>query len=164
MISNKTTVIRAFQSDCSIRESRSDCSIRVYEFQRGFLWKPWNPPGSATALQCIIQWVVQEASLQSIQSICGSTFVAPGLVQFRVISSSSSEVTVMWSPPLQPNGVITSYEVMYQTYQRSNTMEQITLEESDRSFVIQNLSMSSILLWTLWLFWFQNQVLLIKWR
>jgi len=33
MISNKTTVIRASQSDCSIRESRSDChSIRVYEF------------------------------------------------------------------------------------------------------------------------------------
>ena len=44
MISNKTTVIQASQSDCSIRESRSDCSIRVYEFQKGFLWKPWNPP------------------------------------------------------------------------------------------------------------------------
>ena len=49
MISNKTTVIGASQSNCSIRESWSDCSIRVYEFKKGFPWKPWNPPGSATA-------------------------------------------------------------------------------------------------------------------
>ena len=31
IISNKNTVIGAFQSDCSIKESRSDCSIRVFK-------------------------------------------------------------------------------------------------------------------------------------
>ena len=44
MISNKLTVIRASQSDCSIRESRSDCSIRVYEFQRGVPVETLKPP------------------------------------------------------------------------------------------------------------------------
>ena len=44
LLLNKTTVIGASQSDCSIQESQSDCSIRVYKFQKGFLWKPWNPP------------------------------------------------------------------------------------------------------------------------
>jgi len=44
MISNKTTVIRAFQSDCSIKESRSDCSIRVYEFQKGVSVETLKPP------------------------------------------------------------------------------------------------------------------------
>ena len=44
MISDKTTVIGASQSDCSIRESRSDCSIRVYEFQMGVSIETLKPP------------------------------------------------------------------------------------------------------------------------
>ena len=65
MISNKTAVIGASQSDCSIRESRSDCSIRVYmNFKRGFPWKPWNPPGSATEIHnkygTDTIWILQE--------------------------------------------------------------------------------------------------------
>jgi len=48
MISNKTTVIGAYQSDCSIRESQSECSIRVYEFQKGVSVEILKPPGSAT--------------------------------------------------------------------------------------------------------------------
>ena len=39
-----STVIGAFQSDCSIRESRSDCSIRVYEFQKGVSVETLKPP------------------------------------------------------------------------------------------------------------------------
>ena len=50
MISNKTTVIGASQSNCSIRESRSDCSIRVYEFQKGVYVETLKPPGSATGM------------------------------------------------------------------------------------------------------------------
>ena len=44
IISNKTTVIGASQSDCSIRESRSDCSIKVYEFQKGISVETLKPP------------------------------------------------------------------------------------------------------------------------
>ena len=44
MIYNKATVIRASQSDCSIRECRSDCSIRVYEFQKGVSVETLRPP------------------------------------------------------------------------------------------------------------------------
>ena len=44
MISNKTTVFGASQSDCSIRESRTDCSIRVYEFQKGVSVETLKPP------------------------------------------------------------------------------------------------------------------------
>ena len=51
MISNKTTVIGASQSDCSIIESRSDCSIRVYEFQKGLTIEPLTPPWIRHCLQ-----------------------------------------------------------------------------------------------------------------
>jgi len=44
MISNKTTVIGASQSDCSIKESCSNCSIRVYEFQKEISVKTLKPP------------------------------------------------------------------------------------------------------------------------
>ena len=47
----------------------------------------------------------------------------------------------MWSPPLQPNGVVTAYEVMYQTYGISNTIRHVMLEEFDRSHTIQSLSL-----------------------
>jgi len=65
---------------------------------------------------------------------------APGLVQFSVTSSSNTEVVVMWSPPSQSGGVITTYEVMYQTYEKSGTIKQIRLAEYDRSYTIQSLS------------------------
>jgi len=46
----------------------------------------------------------------------------------------------MWSPPLQPNGIITSYGVMYQTYENDNTTVHITLENTVGNYTIQNLS------------------------
>jgi len=56
IIANKTTVIRTFRFDCSIRESQSDCSIRVFKptglksiSKRGFLGKPWSSTGCTTA-------------------------------------------------------------------------------------------------------------------
>ena len=45
----------------------------------------------------------------------------------------------MWSPPLQPNGIITSYEVMYLIYEDDDTTEHITLENTVRNYTIQNL-------------------------
>ena len=69
-----------------------------------------------------------------------SMYTAPGVVQFHVNTTlNNTEVIVMWSPPLQPNGVITSYEVMYLIYEDDNTTEHITLENTVRNFTIKNL-------------------------
>ena len=68
------------------------------------------------------------------------TYIAPGVVQFHLKRLNNTEVIVMWSPPLQPNGVITSYEVIHQMYEDDNSASVHTrLESTDRSYFIQNL-------------------------
>ena len=43
-------------------------------------------------------------------------FIAPGVVIVNVVSVSSSASTVTWNLPIEPNGVITEYEVVYSVY------------------------------------------------
>lgn len=71
--------------------------------------------------------------------ICIKT--APGNVQFDVNNLlSNTEVQVTWRPPDQPNGLITSYQVIYSVYE-STTTEQIgTLDGDIRNYTIRDLS------------------------
>jgi len=49
---------------------------------------------------------------------------APGVVLFDVNNlPTNTEVRVTWRPPEQPNGLITSYQVIYSVYE-STTSEQ----------------------------------------
>ena len=34
-----------------------------------------------------------------------------------IVSLSDAAVTVTWSPPVQPNGIVTSYEIIYSVYE-----------------------------------------------
>jgi len=68
-------------------------------------------------------------------------YLAPGVVQFHTETiSSNTEIIVMWSPPLQRNGVITSYEVIYQMYEDDTTTTHVTLKSTVKNYTIQNLS------------------------
>lgn len=43
--------------------------------------------------------------------------IAPGVVEIiDVVSISTSASVVTWSPPIEPNGIITGYEVVYSVY------------------------------------------------
>ena len=46
-----------------------------------------------------------------------------------------------WSPPLQPNGVITSYQVIYSVYQSSATVTSEMLSNTTNTYTIRNLGM-----------------------
>ena len=42
---------------------------------------------------------------------------APGVVEIdHVISTSVNATVISWSPPIEPNGVITGYEIVYSVY------------------------------------------------
>ena len=44
-------------------------------------------------------------------------YAAPGVVGIdHVISTSINATLVAWNPPIEPNGVITGYEVVYSVY------------------------------------------------
>ena len=69
------------------------------------------------------------------------THVAPGEVTFNVTELTSTAVVVKWSPPLQPNGVITAYEVAYQSYKNDNNIiYRANLKNIVRSYTISKLS------------------------
>ena len=75
-----------------------------------------------------------------IKVLTAHTYTAPGVVQFYVTTTmNNTEVTVKWSPPLQPNGIITSYKVIYQRYEDDSTTVYIKLESSVRNYTIQSL-------------------------
>ena len=97
----------------------------------------------------VIYIVDRTTSIGRVYTVCtvynnvhiSSYYVAPGIVQFHIQTTlNNTEVIVMWRPPLQPNGVITSYEVMYQIYEHDYTTAVHTrLESTDRSYTIKNL-------------------------
>ena len=58
----------------------------------------------------------------------------------RVVGTSDTTAIVFWTPPSQPNGVITGYQIIYSVYGDSiNSMNQAVTSNED-SFVITNLS------------------------
>ena len=52
---------------------------------------------------------------------------------------SNSEVDVLWDPPVQPNGIITGYVVMYSFNENNTLIVSDMLSENDRNFVVGNL-------------------------
>ena len=64
-------------------------------------------------------------------------YVAPGIVdQFTI-----NQATVRWSPPLQPNGIVTGYQVIYSVYQIPSTkMTSNMLDNTITEFSIESLS------------------------
>lgn len=54
---------------------------------------------------------------------------------------TASQVEVSWSPPLQPNGVITSYEVIHSVYESSITTTSGVLSNTTHTYIIKNLGM-----------------------
>ena len=68
--------------------------------------------------------------------------LAPGVVEFHVSDlTASSEAEVTWSPPLQPNGVITSYQVIYSVYESSTITTSEMLSNTTNTYIIRNLGM-----------------------
>ena len=53
----------------------------------------------------------------------------------------SSEVEVSWFPPLQPNGMITSYELIYSVYESSITTTGGILSNITNTYIFMNLGM-----------------------
>ena len=65
----------------------------------------------------------------------------PGVTQFNVNNLPTiTEVQVTWTPPEQPNGLITSYQVLYSVYESTTTVQSTMLNGNDRSYTIRNLS------------------------
>ena len=64
------------------------------------------------------------------------TCIAPGIVdQFSI-----NQTTVRWSPPSQPNGIITSYRVIYFVYQEDVSMSSDVLDNTTMEYSIDDLS------------------------
>ena len=61
--------------------------------------------------------------------ICIDTFVVPSEPQLlrETVSVSSSSVTLQWSPPVTPNGIITQYSLQYNTTAVANTTNNVLM-------------------------------------
>ena len=69
-------------------------------------------------------------------------YSAPGVVEFHVNDlTATREIEVSWSPPLQPNGVITFYQVIYSIYQSSAAVTSEMLSNTTNTYTIRNLGM-----------------------
>ena len=72
-----------------------------------------------------------------------SVFLAtvPGVVEIvGVVGTSNTTAVVHWTPPSQPNGVITGYQIIYSVYGDANDSMAQTVTGNEDSFVIANLS------------------------
>ena len=57
-----------------------------------------------------------------------------------IVGTSDTTAVVFWTPPSQPNGIITGYQIIYSLYgDNTNSMNQAVTENED-SFIITNLS------------------------
>jgi len=66
--------------------------------------------------------------------------VAPGVVQFHVNETTAGEAEVSWTPPLQSNGIITSYQVNVSAYENNfTTAKSEMLDNTTTSYIIRNL-------------------------
>ena len=68
------------------------------------------------------------------------SLTAPGVVKFTVTKSSvNTEVSVIWDPPQQPNGIIVAYQVIYSIYNSDTTNMSSQLESSAAGYILMNL-------------------------
>ena len=96
----------------------------------------------------VIPWMVDPVK-QVVCSLCKHESrtlqllfsVAPGVVEIvAIVGTSDTTAVVFWTPPSQPNGVITGYQIIYSVYgDNTNSINQ-AVTENDDSFVITNLS------------------------
>ena len=69
------------------------------------------------------------------------TSIAPGLVEnFGVAGTSNTTAIIFWTPPSQPNGVITGYQIIYYLYEDSRNSMNQAVGNDENSFIITNLS------------------------
>ena len=57
----------------------------------------------------------------------------------NVISISETTSTVTWNPPIQPNGIITGYEVMYSIFENDAGTTNVPVTSNINSFNITDL-------------------------
>ena len=68
------------------------------------------------------------------------SLTAPGVVKFTVSKSSvNTQVSVIWDPPQQPNGIIVAYQVIYSIYNSDTTNMSSQLESSAAGYILMNL-------------------------
>ena len=66
--------------------------------------------------------------------------IAPGVVEIvAIVGTSDTTAVVFWTPPSQPNGVITGYQIIYSMYGNTASMTEAA-SRNENSFVITNLS------------------------
>ena len=67
--------------------------------------------------------------------------IAPGVVEIvAIVGTSDTTAVVFWTPPSQPNGVITGYQIIYSVYgDADNRMIEAVTRNKD-NFAIGNLS------------------------
>ena len=71
---------------------------------------------------------------------CYCVHATPGIVQFQVNDlTATGETEVSWSPPLQPNGIITSYQVIYSVYKSTAIVRSEMLNNSTNTYIVRNL-------------------------
>ena len=66
---------------------------------------------------------------------------APGVVEIiGVVGTSDTTAVVYWTPPSQPNGVITGYQIIYSVYGDITNRMTLAASRNENSFIITNLS------------------------
>ena len=66
-------------------------------------------------------------------------YIVPGVVELQ-----TDQNTIIWSPPLQPNGIITGYQVIYSIYQNDSNRASGRLSSSTTRYTIGGLSKHSV--------------------
>ena len=67
-------------------------------------------------------------------------YTAPGIVEIvDVVSISDTTSLVTWDPPIQPNGIITGYEVIYSVYEDDNNSIVVPVTSNISSFNVTDL-------------------------
>ena len=91
----------------------------------------------------VLLWMVDQVKEVMIVSHCINQFnwsiktLVPGVVD--ILETSKEEIK--WSPPSQPNGIITGYQVIYSIYQIPSTkMMSEVLDNTITEFSIDHLS------------------------
>ena len=67
-------------------------------------------------------------------------YTAPGIVEIvDVVSISDTTSLVTWDPPIQPNGIINGYEVIYSVYEDDNNNIVVPVTSNISSFNVTDL-------------------------
>ena len=66
-------------------------------------------------------------------------YIVPGVVELE-----TDQNTIIWNPPLQPNGIITGYQVIYSIYQNDSSRTSEELSSNTTRYTIEGLSKYSV--------------------